>query len=110
MRPAKGRTRILAKRAAISLLAFDLACVFLYLIGNSQDFLDATQFMLLGLVGVSSALLAVISVAGVLASVSDAGKAAGRLAGILGYAALGAGSLALLALSKAILVIAGGLR
>ncbi len=106
----KGRSRILMKRVALSILAFDLACVFLYLSGNAQDFLDATQFMLLDLVVKSSAALVVASVGGIIATWLCWGKLSGRIVGIAAYVGAIAASVGLITFAKAVLVVSSGLK
>jgi hypothetical protein len=76
----KPLSRLLLKRSVIFLTIFNGIVLFLYIIGNYQKFLDATQMLLLHILSFSFPLLALLAVFGVVQSLLTK-----RVAGLIAY-------------------------
>jgi hypothetical protein len=91
--------RTAPKRAAIAVAMFDLFALFYYVIGNFQGFLVETQFMLLFIVLYTSAILACISIVGILMAILNIPRRSKKIGTIAGYSSLVFLSLILIAIT-----------
>lgn len=106
---------LLVKRTALFFFFMSLLSIFLFLVGNAQDFQEVTQLSLLSLCTLFGALTAVdaiygafISFTATIVAVAQRGRAAPRLTGFFFYLLLGVYGLLVSIIASVIIIATKG--